>query len=145
MSLKNRYRTNIKKEEQGVAIPFGVNEDGSKISFTLRRLWRHNKSYSKAVTENLEQYNGIDISLLPDSTAQEILVRSFVQGILVGWENVLLSDVTGNDKDKGFADFNEENAMSLFSVNRGLYDDLYEMSQNIANFKDNELKLKAKN
>lgn len=145
MSLKNRYGSNPSKENDGVLIPFGYNEDGTEIGFKLRRLWKYNKKYGKAFEEKMRAYHNIDITLLPEGTASTILEESFIEGILVDWQNVLLSDVTGKDSDKGFAPFSVENAKLLFANNKGIYDDLYDAAQSIANFKDVELKAKAKN
>lgn len=145
MSLKKRYGTNQQKEDEGIVVQLGINDDGSKILFKLRRLWRYNKSYTKAITELTEEFNGIDLSMLPENKASEIMTTAFIRGIMVDWDNVLLSDVTGNSKDKGFAPFNEENAKALFANCRGLYDDLMEQASKTANFKDADLKAKAKN
>lgn len=146
VSLTKQFKTNQSKEVSGVTIDYGTNEDGSTIQFILSRMSRSNTAYTKCLELATRPYRRqIEMKTLDDATATKVFIDVFVKTILKGWNNVLLSDVTGNPDDEGFAPFNESNAIQLMNRLPDLYDDLQEQAKSAQLFKDESLEIEAKN
>lgn len=146
MSLTKQFKTNQSKEVSGVTIDYGTNADGSTIQFILSRMSRSNVAYTKCLELATRPYRRqIEMKTLDDATATKVFIDVFVKTILKGWNNVLLSDVTGNSDDEGFAPFNESNAIQLMNNLPDLYDDLQEQAKSAQLFKDESLEIEAKN
>ncbi len=146
MSLTASYKTNQTKEVNGITVCKGRNADGSKIEFILARMSKANKRYMAALEKvNAEHKTAIDRGRMKGDEAEEIFMAVFVKTVLLGWNNVLLSDVTGNKEDKGFAPFSAENATKLFKNLPDLYEDLQTDAQKATLFQDAEMEEKAKN
>lgn len=146
MSLSKQFATDSAKEVEGVVIQFGANEDGSIPGFHISRMSRANSRYTKSLEVATRPYRRqIDLGTLANDVAERVFLGVFVDSVLKGWENVKLSDVTGNANDKGFAEFNRENAVALFERLPELYDDLQNQAKSAAMFKDEEQETEAKN
>lgn len=146
MSLSKQYKTNDVKTMQGFPHQVGENADGSKIVFYLSRMAESNQRYSAALTKATAPHKRkITLGTLPESQAKQITRDVFIATVLMGWENVLLSDVTGDPKDTGFATFNKTNAERLFERLPDLYQELVGEASNIANFLQESLEVEVKN
>ena len=146
MSLSSQFETNKEAETEGVRIGFAPNEDESVPTFIISRANRTNKKYTKALNKALKPYQQmIAADAMPEEMAQRLYMEVFIGNILLDWENIPLRDVTGNASDKGYADFNEENAKKLFKRLPDLYDELDSQSKKLSNFRNNEREAELKN
>lgn len=149
MSLRKQFATNIDKEIEGIEVEIteSENDDGSFPTFVLASMGGGNKRYNKALEAATRPYRrqGQLIGINEDK-AEEIFKTVFVDTVLKGWRNVPKSDVTGNETDAGYAEFNKQNALSLLRDEmRGLYERLQEEAKLSANFRDFALESEAKN
>jgi len=148
MSLRKQFATDKAKESAGIGIEFGANEDGSVPKFFISRMGKSNKRYQKALEAATRPHRrAIELGTLANDVAERLFMGVFVDSVMVspGWENVKLSDVTGDDADEGFAPFNKENAVKLFANLPELYDDLQEKAKSAALFRDEALEEEAGN
>jgi len=146
MSLRSQFGTNTAKETEGVVIQFGENDDKTIPGFHISRMSRANVRYTKAMEVATRPYKRqIELGTLPNDTSERIFLDVFVRTVLRGWENVLLSDVTGNVKDTGFATFSEDNARKLFSNLPELFEDLQQQAKSASLFKEEEMEADSKN
>lgn len=146
MSLSREYKTDSEKEISGVPVEVGHNDDGSIPTFILARASKTNKAYQAALTKAAAPFQRqiqlkIDVSVQLEKAFMEV----FCDTVLRGWSNVLMSDVTGNEADKGFADFSKNNATLLFKRLPDLYDYLQEQSNSASLFLDATREESAKN
>lgn len=146
MSLSREYKTDSEKEVAGVPVEVGQNDDGSIPTFVLARASKTNKAYQAALTKAAAPFQRqiqlkIDVSVQLEKAFMDV----FCDTVLRGWSNVLMSDVTGNESDKGFADFSKQNATLLFKRLPDLYDYLQEQSNSASLFLDATREESAKN
>lgn len=136
MSLSKQFKTDEKAEQNGVPVEFSANADGTIPTFIVGRANRTNKKYMQALERITKPHRrALEMKTLPKEKGEEIWMQVFIQGNLFGWQNVLLSDVTGDEKAEGFAPFTNENAVALFKRLPDLYDDLASRSGEAANFR----------
>uniref|UniRef100_A0AAU6VZZ5 Tail assembly chaperone n=1 Tax=Pseudomonas phage Pavpe01 TaxID=3138545 RepID=A0AAU6VZZ5_9VIRU len=146
MSLSNQFATDTAKEVDGVVIQYGQNDDGSIPGFHISRMSRANVRYTKALEVATRPYRRqIELGTLANDIAERVFTGVFVDSVLKGWENVALSDVTGDASDTGYAPFNRANALALFGRLPELYEDLQNQAKSAAMFKDEQLEDEAKN
>src|ERR1051326_6199812 len=107
-SLFSQFRTDNKKEQEGVPITFAPNHDGSVPTFTCSRMAQTNQKYVKALERITRPYKRqIQLQTLPNEKSDKIRMQVFIESILQSWENV--QDENGNS-----IPYNAENAMKLF-------------------------------
>lgn len=146
MSLSKSFSTDKVKVVSGIRVPVGVNEDKSEVAFYVSRMSKQNPGYTRELDRQTKPYGAqIRTKSLSEKVAEEIGLSVFVNAVLRGWENVLLSDVTGDESDKGFAEYNQENAMKLFRRLPELLDHLTEQASDASLFRAEELEQDAKN
>lgn len=148
MSLSNAYKTDLELEVNGIPVemPNAVNEDGTVPTFIVGRTSKTNKQYQAAITKAAAPFQRA-IQLKADVSAQleKAFLDVYCSHILRGWSNVLMADVTGNPEDKGFADFNKQNAIALLTRLPDVYDFLQEQSNTAALFLESTREESAKN
>jgi hypothetical protein len=146
MSLSKQYKTDKKAETEGIRCEMSPNEDGTIPAFVIGRANRGNSRWAKALERITKPHRrALEMNTLPKEKAAEIWMQVFIQGSLYAWEHVLLSDVTGNENDQGFAPFTNENAVSLFTNLPDLYDELSSRSGSAAEFRIEALEQEAGN
>jgi hypothetical protein len=130
MSIFEQFGTSKELEKKGVRIPYGKNKDGSEMAFFIRRMSKSNKKYTKGFAESTKPYQRqIEMDMLKEETADEILMNVFVDTVLVGWENIQQNDGT-------VILFDHDNAVSLFTELPDLYADLVEKSKKASLFRE---------
>jgi len=117
-----------------------VDEDGKEMKFELAYLSGTNKKLARLTAEMQKPYRRlIDAGKMPEKLADELAMKVFVKGVLVGWENVIVK--TGQLP----LEYNEDNAMMLFKELPELLQLLMLQSTNFENFKNTENEGAAKN
>lgn len=146
MSLSKSFKTDLKKEIDGVGVSYGFNEDGTEIKFFISRMSKSNKAYSKALEKATRPYRRqFELGTMDEKKAEDIFMEVFSDTILKGWENVPKSDITGNKEDKGYAEFSRFKAVDLFKRLPDLYQDLQDKANSAALFREEALEEEAKN
>lgn len=150
MSLRKQYQTNIAAEIDGFELKLeeAPNDDGTIPTFILSRMGSSNRAYARALEVATRPYRRqIELNTMPNEKADELFKDVFITNVLKGWKNILLSDVTGKDSDKGFAEFNKQNALSMFNQPgmRDLYERLQEEAKTASNFRAVSTEEEAKN
>lgn len=146
MSLSKQFKTDSEKEQNGVAIAFAPNDDGTVPTFYIARQSSRNTKYARTVEAVTKPYRRqIDTNTLGEKQSQALMMEVFVKSILLGWQNVAKSDISGDTSETGYADFTPDNAKALFERLPELYDSLNEQSKNVALFKDEAMEADAKN
>jgi hypothetical protein len=146
MSLTARYKTNAEFETNGAKLELSANEDGSIPTFYIARMGTTNPRYLKTLTAEMKPFQReIQLNSISEEKAAEIQRNVFAKSILVGWENILASDITGDPKAAGCLDYSVPFAVQLLENLPELHNVLREFAQNMDNFLDVNREEAAKN
>lgn len=147
MSLTRIFKTDNTKETQGVPIRVGINDDGTQPTFYVSRASRANPRYLAALERILGPHRAaMERKALPEGFASKLMRQVFVEGALMGWDNIPKSDVQGGTTDAvGYAEFNDANAETLFDNLPELFAMIEGKANDIALFRVEELETDAKN
>lgn len=128
---------------------FGTNKDlesGKGVdlvypgfTITIHRAGGSNRNYANALQRNLKPHRQrYERGLLDEETQKEIVMKSFVEGVVVGWRGV--TDAAGKTMV-----FTPENAIKLFTDLPDLYNDVKAQADDAATFRDEQEKVEEKN
>lgn len=139
MSIFDDFETNKEKEQQGVAIEYSANKDGTVPTFFVSRMSRTNKKYVKSLEQNSKPYRRqIELETLKPEVAEKVNIQVFVDSILNGWQNI-------QDKNGAVIEYSKAAAIELFKKLPDLYDDLAARAAKASTFRDDALQEEAKN
>lgn len=151
MGLAKDYKTDAAKEADGVEVKLSVNDDGTVPTFTLSRMSKSNKRYTKAFELATRPYRRqIELKTLNEKTAEDMLRKVFAETVLLGWSHVQNEMVNG---ELLFPEmpvncdipFNASNALSLFDKLPELYDELSSQASDVSLFRAAAVEDEAKN
>jgi hypothetical protein len=147
MGLRSNYGTDRALETDGVKIAVDTNDHNGKPIFIITsRMGRTNKRYSKALEEATRPHTAsIENETLDNELGAKILQTVFVDTVLLGWENLPKSELTGDEKDTADLPYNRENALALFEALPDFYDVCEKHAKKAANFRAEQKKVAAKN
>lgn len=148
MSLRKVFKTDKDAEISGVWQDVGFNEHNKKpIRIHISRMSGSNKRYSSELERVTKPHQAsIQNGAFSNDLARELLQKVFVDTVLLGWDNVPLSDLTGKDEDDDkTVDYSKENALALFAEMPDLYDDWEKRAQAASNFREENAKVAAGN
>jgi hypothetical protein len=147
MGLRNTFKTDKTAEVEGVEIEVDINEHNNKpITIRLSRMSRSNKRYTKRLdTVTRPHMAAIQNETLNEAVASKMMREVFVDTVLLGWDNLPKSELTGNAEDKDELPFTRENALALFEELPDLYEDWEARAKKAATFRETELEEAAKN
>lgn len=130
MSLFDQFETNAEKEAEGVEVVYAPNKDGTIPTFTLSRMGKSNKRYSKMLDKASKPYaRQLQLGTLDEATAENLFMGVFVKTVLKGWKNVRGRD--GKDLP-----FSVENALMVLKALPDLYEDLQDKARSAALFRE---------
>lgn len=139
MSLFDQFETNTDKEAEGVTVEYAPNKDGTIPTFTISRMGKSNKKYSKMLDKATKPYaRQLQLGTLANETADKLFMGVFVKTVLRGWNNVY-------GRDGKPLEFTPENAEMLLTALPDLYDDLQEKAKSAALFREEEREADAGN
>lgn len=139
MSIFSQFATDRKKENDGVTVSYGFNDDGTEIKFFISRMGKSNKAYTKELEKATRPYRRqFELGTMDEKKAEDIFMEVFSKTILKGWENV-------QDKEGNIIEFNRFKAVDLFKALPDLFQDLQEKANSAALFREAELEDDAKN
>lgn len=147
MGLRKTFKTDRDAEINGVEVEVSVNDhNGLPITIRIARMSQGNKRYTKELNRVTKPHmSAIQNDAMDNDLARKMLQEVFVDTILLGWDNLPKSELTGNDKDKELLEFNRDNALALFKELPDLYDDWEARANKAAAFREKEREEEAKN
>lgn len=147
MSLRKTFKTDLNAETEGVWVETAVNDHNNlPIKVKLSRMSKANKRYTKKLDLVTKPHmSAIQNDAMDNGLADKMLREVFADTILLGWENLPTSELTGNDNDVDDLPFTRENALALFEELPGLYDDWEALAKKSAIFREVEKEKAAKN
>lgn len=138
-SLYKQFKVDGNKQKEGVEVKFAPNDDESIPTFRLSYMSLTNQRYTKILErESLPFKRVMDLKRLSAEQDNMIMVRTFCESILLGWDNI--QDIEG----KPFP-FNFENAVKLMLDLPELFLALKQEASDVSKFRADELELAAKN
>lgn len=139
MSLHKQFKSDEKKENEGIDITYGPNDDKTIPTFRILRRGPSNQRYVKTLENESKPYRRLlELGALDNKIQEKIMRRVFCSSILMGWENV-------QDEKGKIIPFNFENAVQLFEELPELYYDLSEQAGKLSSFRAETLESDAKN
>lgn len=150
MSLRKQFKTEQKVEQDGFWFEAAINEaNGKPIRFKIARAGGGNKAFTKAFEVASKPYRAI-LNMKGDSpakneAAEKVMLETFVNAVLVDWDNVPKADVTGKASDKGVAEYSAENAKALMKELPDLHRLLNSEAENADNYREAQVEANAGN
>lgn len=151
MSLRKKYKTNSTAANDGVWLKFAdaPNANGTVPGFKVARRSTQNKAYQRAMREVANEYmtdeGKVDMSGLSDEAAEALELRTFVDTILLDWEN-FFPEATDEDDGKELA-YTKDAARKVFSNPdwSDLLADINKRAGSQSSFREQVAKADAKN
>ena len=127
-SIYDLYATDSNMEREGIWLDYGK---FGKI--LIARAGGSNKRFQKSMENHSRPHRKqIQNQTLDEDIANELLLKSFADSIVLGWEGI-------KDKDGSDLPFNKENVIKLFKDLPDLFIDVREQAQQSANFRAKEV------
>lgn len=147
MSLRKTFKTDKSAEVEGVWLEVAINDhNGKPIRVKLARMSSTNKRYTKALNSATKPHqSAIQNDALDNDLAKRLLQEVFAETVLLDWENLPTSELTGDMGDTEPLPFSKENALKLFDEMPDLYDDWEARAQKAAAFRESEREASAGN
>lgn len=147
MGLRKTFKTDRDAEINGVEVEVSVNDhNGKPITIRIARMSQGNKRYTKELNRVTKPHmSAIQNDAMDNDLARKMLQEVFVDTILLGWDNLPKSELTGNEADTDELEFTRENALALFKELPDLYDDWEARANKAAAFREKEREEEAKN
>lgn len=127
MSLYKKFETSKKLSEQGARLEFSANEDGTIPTFIIARAHMGNQRYAKVISEVFPTDIAVKLNKMEKAEVDKLELTAFVRANLLGWENIL-------GRDEQPLDFNEDNALALFTDLPEVYGACYNFARDINNY-----------
>lgn len=138
-SLFQQFRSDAKKESEGVPITFSPNHDQSVPTFFCSRMAQTNQKYVKALERITRPYKRqIQLQTLPNEKSDKIRMQVFIEAILQKWEHI--QDENGNE-----ISYSADAAMKLFEQLPELFFELETQAGNAALYRLEEVEADTKN
>lgn len=145
MSIYDLYKTDSRKEKEGVPLLFADEE----LRITLARAGGGNTKYDRIIAANAKPYKrAIQSDLLSTDKANEILARTFAESVIVKWETrvdgeyregVELEDIPG------LQPANIVNMTKVFIALPDLFEEIKSEATKMVNFREAVREEDAKN
>lgn len=147
MSLRKVFKTDLNAEVEGVWLDVAVNDhNGKPIRIKISRMSASNKRYTKELNKVTKPHqSAIQNEALDNDLARKMLQEVFADTIILEWDNLPKSELTGNPEDVELLEFNRDNVLALFQEMPDLYDDWESRAQKSAAFREAEREKTAKN
>jgi len=147
MSLRKTFKTDATAEVEGVWLEVAVNDhNGKPIRIKISRMSASNKRYTKELNRVTKPHqSAIQNDALDNDLARKMLQEVFADTVLLDWENLPKSELTGNEADTDELEFNRDNVLALFKEMPDLYDDWESRAQKSSVFRESERENASKN
>lgn len=142
--LYSMFGTVPSQEADGVWIVYGADKDKDPC-FKVARAGGENHKYTQALVKKVRPYQRVinNQSSSPDQSTLKLIEsltqQAFVETCLLDWRNVK------DKKKQSLGSFTQEKAYKFFKELPELYRDLFEQSQSLATFRQEQVDEAAKN
>lgn len=149
MALRKTFLTDKKLEADGVEVPVAINEYNQRpVTITISRMGTVNKRYTKALDQATKPHqSAIQNGSMDNDLARKVVQEVFADTVILGWDNLPKSDLTGHDLDwakeepgrvaeSEDLEFSKENVLALFELMPDLYDDWEKRATQAASFRE---------
>jgi len=127
MNPYQMFETDENLETSGIWIDYG------SFKFKIARAGGSNEKYRRLLQNRMKPYRRqVQTETMSEEKASEILLGTFVDSVLLGWEGV-------TDREGNPLEYNRENALKLFTDLRELFLDLQTQSQKVSLFRKMEV------
>lgn len=123
--------------------PFGPKEEGFP-AFLIARMGGANNKYQRSIQQRLRKYQRM-VNAQKDNPSdgtiklvEEQMKEAFVEGVLLGWENVF-------DANDVALPFTKENALKVVTKLPQVYETLLGLAQDYSTFREEDIEAAAKN
>jgi hypothetical protein len=147
MSLRKTFKTDAVSEVEGVWLDVAINDNNNKaIRIKISRMSASNKRYTKTLNSVVKPHqSAIQNDALDNDLARKMLQEVFADTILLAWQNLPKSELTGVTTDTKDLEFNRENILALFAEMPDLYDDWEARASKASVFREAEREEATKN
>lgn len=147
MGIRKNYGTDRALETEGVTIAVDTNDhNGKPINIIVSRMGTTNKRYTKRLEEvTAPHLTAIQNETLDNELGSKILREVFVETVMLGWENMPKSELTGDDKDTDDLPYTAENAIAMFDAFPDFYTVCEGHAKKAANFRTKAREKAGKN
>lgn len=147
MSLRKTFKTDQSAEVEGVWVDVGINDHNGKTQrIKIRRMSASNKHYTKELNRVTKPHqSAIQNDAMDNNLARKMLQEVFADTIIIDWEEIPQSELTGVETDTDPLEFNRDNVLALFKELPDCYDDWETRANKAAAFREAERVVAAKN
>lgn len=117
----------------------GVTLEYPGFSITIHRAGGGNKKFSQVLAAKMRPHRQrFERGLLDDETSHKILLETYAESVVVGWNGV--TDADGNPLE-----FNTANCIKLFTDLPDLFDDVKDQANKVSVFRQGNEEIEQKN
>jgi len=141
MSLLNKFKTDVAKEQEGV-----WNDFDNTFRIRIARTCKNNKRYTKELEKAMQPYRRT-IDSMSNETGDMLLRTVFSRTIVTGWQTMVDGQWRdGIDLDgTGLLPPTPENISAVFEQLPDLFETVQQIANAAINFRDAALEQEAKN
>lgn len=144
MSLKALFKTDSKKEKEGIWIPLPQGEGEPDARFLVAVMGPSNKAYVAETNALLKKYK-YALKTMPESKQRELAIEVFAKTILLDWENVQEYREDKLAMGEKLMAFNLENAKFLLEDLPQVHELLGKEASEFSNFVTGTIEVDVKN
>lgn len=137
--LYSQFKTDERKEVEGVIVNYGKNSKGENIDFVIARAGGANAKFASVAEKVMKPYrrqlNNESIDL---TTVQNLMKKVYARSVVIGWSGV-------EDENNNPLEFNEANVIKVFTDLPDLFDDIRGLAEKQAMFRLQALEDESKN
>lgn len=135
--MSNPYK--LFETNKELEIGKGVTLQYPGFSIVIHRAGGMNKKFARVLDEKMKPFRQrFDRGLLDEETSQRILVETYAESVVIGWQKV-------TDKDGKLMKFTVENVIKLFTDLPDLFDDVKNQANQVSVFRQEQEKVAEKN
>lgn len=130
--LRRMYETVPSLEKDGVILQYAPG-----VEIRVARAGGANKKFSRVMNSLSKPYRrAIQTETLNDDIGIRLLIETYAKSIIIGWTGITKDLITKNDADSAEElPFTEDNVIEVMTAQPNLFNDVVQMSQNIAMFR----------
>lgn len=145
MSIYDLYKTNVSLEKDGVALMFAEEE----LRITLARAGGSNTKYERVIAAKAKPYKrAIQADLLSTDKANEILIKTFAEAVIVKWETRVNGEYKEGIELEGVQELQPatpENIVKVLKALPDLFEEIKAEATKLSNFRNMVREEDAKN
>jgi hypothetical protein len=140
VNLFTQFKTDPKREVEGVLVEYGVNKrTGKPVCFRVARAGGENKRYQRVLERKLKPYRRqVQTETIDPELAQRLVREAVCETVIIGWEEV-------DDENDQPLSYTVSGCIALMEKLPDLFADLQETAGRAAVYRADILEADAKN